>query len=158
MQQYGPYPNDLENIVAHLHYRPGWLFTLSDIERDPESSHGAAAGGLTLTITTLTHNSYDPALSKPFAWREPPSYRVHHYFIVPAATYNWTSWIRWVFDCIVKVETHECMEFFALESDDGLVRPFAPTHGPGDDPYIIHEYASNKQRRTRFTGEVLDGD
>jgi hypothetical protein len=35
-------------------------------------------------------------------------------------------------------------------------RPFAPTHGPGDDPYVVHEYADETQRRTRFTGELLD--
>jgi hypothetical protein len=33
-------------------------------------------------------------------------------------------------------------------------RPFAPTHGPGDDPYVIHDYASDTQRRTAFTGKV----
>ncbi len=35
-----------------------------------------------------------------------------------------------------------------------LDRPFAPTHGPGDDPYVIHEYGSDLQRRTAFTGRV----
>ena len=34
------------------------------------------------------------------------------------------------------------------------VRPYAPCHGPGDDPYIIHEYAIDQQRRTNFRGTV----
>lgn len=35
-------------------------------------------------------------------------------------------------------------------------RPFAPTHGPGDDPYVVHEYGSDLQRRTAFTGKLND--
>lgn len=159
--QVAPYPNVLEDLVAHLRYRPGWRVALEDIVRDPASSHGAEARGLTFIVTTLGFDSYHPERGE--------TYRVNHYFPVPAATYNYASWQRWLLDCILKVESHEACEFFVLEYDegvregapddaDGLVRrrPFAPTHGPGDDPYIIHEYASTTQRRTRFTGEVLD--
>lgn len=150
--QYAPYPNELEAIVTQLRYRPGWRFGLSNIERDPADSHGAAAGGLTFIVTTKGYDSYHIDRGE--------GYRVAHYFPVPAATYNAESWLRWLLDCILKVEQHECCEFFALASvshPDELERPFAPTHGPGDDPYVIHEYASDQQRRTRFTGEVLSG-
>lgn len=162
MTQYAPFPNDLENIVNHLRYRPGWRFSLVDDERDPASTHGASAGGLTFIVTTRTYNAYQPG-----TWAEAPYYSVNHYFIVPAATFNRASWLRWVFDCLVRVETHEAMEFFALEYDGGvpegapedasgveIQHPFAPTHGPGDDPYVIHEYASDTQARTSFRGEV----
>lgn len=159
--QVAPYPNDLENLVEHLRYRPGWRVALRDIVRDPASSHGAEASGLTFIVTTLGYNSYHPERGE--------TYRVNHYFPVPAATYNRASWQRWLLDCILKVESHEACEFFALEYDEGVPegapddasglvvrRPYAPTHGPGDDPYVIHEYGTDTQRRTRFTGEVSD--
>lgn len=181
--QTAPFPVELEELVSRLRYRPGWRVALSDIERDPADTHGTAAGGLTLIVTTSTINSY----------RQEQMVRVNHYFPVPAATYNEASWLRWLFDCMAKVELHECMEFFALtdtvvnpddqcvlcghaaQRHDGrnntcstpkcaahrfrggeptLLRPFAPTHGPGDDPYVVHEYADDVQRRTSFRGEV----
>jgi hypothetical protein len=36
-------------------------------------------------------------------------------------------------------------------------RPYAPSHGPGNDPYMIREYGTDLDRRTKFTGEVDDG-
>lgn len=140
MRQSAPFPSDLLELVDALRYRPGWLARLVDIERDPEDTHGAAAGGLTFIVTTNTINAYRPE----------QKVRVNHYFIVPAATYNRASWLRWLFDCMAKVELHECMEFFTIGED----KPFAPTHGPGDDPYVVHEYAGDVQRRTSFRGDV----
>jgi hypothetical protein len=182
--QTAPFPVDLAELVDRLRYRPGWRAALQDIVRDPETSHGAEARGLTFIVTTLGYDSYHPERGE--------HYRVNHYFPVPAATYNRASWLRWLLDCMLKVEQHECCEFFAQvvspepEDDcaacghqatrhdgrdstcheDGCAnhrfvaakervgRPFAPTHGPGDDPYVIHEYASDEQMRTRFTGEI----
>jgi hypothetical protein len=150
MKQSAPYPDELADLVEHLRYRPGWRFRLADIERDPADTHGQAAGGLTFIATTNTINAYHPE----------QKVTVNHYFIVPAATYNRASWQRWLFDCMTKVELHECMEFFAFGShadhhvDPGLIRPYAPTHAPGDDPYIVHEYAEDAQRRTSFRGEL----
>lgn len=106
MRQQAPYPVVLDQLVDRLRYRPGWRFALRDIERDPADTHGAAAGGLTFIVTTLGYDSYHPEMGE--------QYRVNHHFVVPAATFNEASWLRWLFDCIVKVETHECMEFFAL--------------------------------------------
>lgn len=142
--QSGPYPEALDALVGRVQYRPGWIVRLADIERDPESTHGAAARGLTLIVTTSTINAYRPQ----------EKVRVNHYFIVPAATYNEQSWMRWLFECFLKVEMHECMEFFALCDGADVRRPFAPTHAPGDDPYVVHEYADDVQRRTSYRGEL----
>lgn len=142
MRQEAPYPVELEDLVARLSYRPGWRFTLVDTERDPADTHGAAAGGLTFIVTTNTINAYRPERKV----------MVNHYFIVPAATFNRASWQRWLFDCCSRVELHECMEFFTVDG----VKPFAPTHGPGDDPYVVHELASDTQRRTSFRGELQE--
>jgi hypothetical protein len=187
MRQYAPFPADLADLVDRLRFKPGWRFTLADIVRDPATTHGAAAGGLTFTVLTSGYDAYHPERGE--------GYRVYHHFPVPAATFNRASWLRWLLDCLLRVELHETCEFFALVTDhaepedrcvlcghqasrhDGrdstcheescashrfradpprVERPFAPTHGPGDDPYVIHEYASETQRRTRFTGEVLN--
>lgn len=152
MRQSAPYPVILENLVNALAYRPGWTFQLSDLSRDLKdpakwgrlTDHSdELAGGLTLTITTCGYDSYHTDRGE--------NYRVNHFFIVPAATYDERSWRRWLFDCFVKVETHEAMEFFAIDG----ARPYAPHHGPGNDPYLIFEHGSDLDVRTRFTGEVV---
>ncbi len=148
--QYAAWPYVLEGLVARIEYRPGWTLHLADIDRDPADSHGEVAGGLTLVIYADVDDAYHPLHHRP----------VNHYFIVPAATYNEQAWLRWIFDCLLKVEQHETSEWFQLVAGgDGLLvpgnsRPFAPTHGPGDDPYTIKEYASHTQRRTSFRGQV----
>lgn len=146
MTQVAPYPVELHKLVSQLRYRPGWIFDLSDIVRDkPEQGRGESSG-LTFVVLTLGYDSYNVDQGE--------SYRVYHYFPVPAATYNEASWCRWLFDCLLKVEKHEAMEFFILDSK----RPYAPTHGPGDDPYVVHDYATDIQQRTQFTGAVNDAD
>jgi hypothetical protein len=142
MQQYAPYPQELADLIANFTYKPGWEFRLVDMERDPASSHGSSAGGLTVDIISCTFNSYHPEAGY--------GYRVHHYRIVPAATYNRRSWRRWLLDELVKIETHEACEFFR----DGEERPFAPTHGPGNDPYYLVEYVDDVERRTSFRGTI----
>lgn len=152
MKQTAPYPEILDELVQRLSYRPGWSFSLDDIERDPESTHGAQAGGLTFVVTTLGYNSYHHDLGQ--------NYRVNHYFIVPAATYNEQSWKRWLFDCLLKVETHEAMEFFRfipLSQGEHEDHPYAPNHGPGNDPYIVRELSTDAERRTSFRGQVKNG-
>lgn len=159
-QQYGPWPSELEALVAMVRYRDGWRFTLEDEERDPADTHGGAAGGLTLTITTLTANSYDQRICE--ACRSTVAvYRVRHLFAVPVATWDRQGWLDWLMDCVEAVELHEAREFFRLEHQqitDGshwrLVesRPFAPNHGPGRDPYRRYSYATDADRRTSFRG------
>lgn len=156
MRQYAPYPTPLAEIVDGLHYRDGWHFSLVDNERDPASTHGSAAGGLTLRVLIRCVDSYsDKAIRCEGCGQRRADFHVYHFFIVPAATYNRAAWTRWLFDCIVKVETHEAMEFFVVgDPTKGSDRPFAPTHGPGCDPYVVHECMTDEMRRTTFRGEV----
>jgi len=51
-----------------------------------------------------------------------------HEFVVPVATYNRDTWIRWVFDCIVAIETHETCEWFTVNGE----RIYGPHHGNGE--------------------------
>ena len=143
MRQAAPYPDLLAALVRRLHYRPGWTFRLVDHDR------GQGSEGLTLVITTLGYDSYHPE------WGE--HYRVNHYMPVPPAAFDERSWQRWLFDQLLLVERHECMEFFVLCSEPGgedHVRPYAPSHGPGNDPYIVREIGTDLDRRTSFRGDI----
>lgn len=164
MWQEAPYPHALAELVKSVRYRPGWTVTLiDDLGRDyaPDDHRHERAplgSGMTLDITTQGYNSYHPERGQ--------TYSVHHYFIVPAATWNKRSWRRWLFDQFVKVETHEAMEFFQIVYEGEFVnrqgetateyveRPYAPHHGPGEDPYIIFEHGTDEDRRMSFRGEM----
>lgn len=152
MHQSAPFPEALAELVEKCAYRPGWTIRLEDMARDLVDPAAWArridrtdelAGGLTLIITTCGYDSYHPDRGE--------NYRVNHYFVVPAATYDERSWRRWLFEQFLLVERHEAMEFFAIDG----ARPYAPHHGPGNDPYIIFEHGSDLDVRTRFTGEVV---
>lgn len=142
MHQTASHPTILEELVNNLEYRPGWQFSLEDVERDQDDY----SEGLTLKILTQGYDTYHPDRGD--------TYRVYHYFIVPAATYNEQSWRRWLLDQILKVEIHEACEFFVIDDD----RPYAPHHGPGNDPYIIFDHGSDVDRRTSFRGDVKSMD
>lgn len=155
--QVAPYPHELADLVERCRYRAheGWQVNLiDDCPRDKDPAGNVIGHGLTLAVLTKGYNTYQP--------ENGPSYRVYHYFIVPSATYNRASWQRWLFDQLCQVELHEAMENFVIEGEPDepggpapLYRPLAPLHGPGESPYVVHEYATDVQRRTRFTGEVL---
>jgi len=136
MRQVAPYPTDLADLVERCAYRPGWLVTLSDIDRSQGSE------GLTLIITTVGFDTYHPENGE--------TYRVNHYFPVPPASYNRRSWQWWLFQQFLLVEQHEAMEFFTVDGK----RPYAPMHGPGNDPYLITVGREAVDSRTMFTGEV----
>ena len=174
-EQHAPYPGALQELVDDWRFVPGWEFALSmpDFERDP------ACVGLTLIVTVDAQNSWwvDGSTKR-------KRLRVAHYFPVPPATYNALSWRRWLLDMSLRVLAHEGCEFATVtcsacggcgtlpESDGdyegagvhdidcaqcsgtGRMHPFAPNHGPGEDPYRIVEHGSDLARRTQFTGEV----
>lgn len=143
MRQAAPDPAPLSYLVDRLSYRPGWTFRLADIDR------GQGSEGLTLIITTRGFDSYHPDRGE--------NYRVNHYMPVPPAAYDARSWQRWLFDQLLLVERHEAMEFFAVHDSPGsehAVRPYAPSHGPGSDPYIVREVGTDLDQRTSFRGEV----
>jgi hypothetical protein len=145
MTQIAPYPQALASLVDRLTYRPGWRFWLGELDRDKDGAGKVIGAGLTLDIITLGYNTYKPS--------DGETYRVHHYFIVPAATYDERAWLRWLFDQVLLIETHEAMEFFKV----GKRRPFAPNHGPGRNPYTVLERGTEKDAATMFTGKPTKG-
>lgn len=152
MVQWAPYPMVLAELVGNLDYKPDWSFKLIDTVRDrlpadPWWTGEPLAGGLTFIVTTHHVNAYHPEQLRP----------VNHLFPVPAATFNRDSWQRWILDRLLDVDMHEACEWTVVFDGEGEpVRPFAPTHGPGDNPYRVVQYATDEQRRTAFTGTVKE--
>jgi hypothetical protein len=142
MTQTAPFPTALAELVRTHRFRPGYVLSLSSDDR------GQGCEGLTLWIRTAEVNTYDKSRPKP----------VWHLFPVPAAAYNRRSWRRWLFEQCSLVTRHEDAEFFAEVDEDGEVvsRPFAPLHGPGNDPYVVHELATDEERRTLASGEISE--
>lgn len=134
-----PYPEDLDEIVNNLEYRPGWTFGLVDIDR------GQGSEGLTFIVTSQGYDTYNVNRGE--------TYKVRHYFIVPAASYNRRSWLRWVLDRLIDIETHEVCEFMQVDGK----RPFAPNHGPGFDPYVVREMNTIEDAETTFRGDRKEG-
>lgn len=134
VKQRAPYPAELVDLVRKLKYRPGWKIYLEDRDR------GQGSQGLTLSILIETVDTYDTDNLM----------RVVHYMIVPAASYNRRSWQRWLLEQLLLVERHECCEFFQVDGH----RPYAPNHGPGNDPYIVFDYATDEEARTDYRGNV----
>lgn len=132
--QEAPWPDALVSLIERCAYRPGWDVHLRHMDR------GQGSIGLTLVITTDTVNTYRP--DEPI--------RVNHLFPVPPAAYDERSWRRWLFERFRDVESHECAEFFQIDGE----RPFSPSHGPGNDPYLVRELGTDLDRRTTFRGEV----
>lgn len=121
-----PWPEPLDQLVKGWTYKPGWDITLHDL---PTTSEGV--GGLRLYITSDTENSLDPKRR----------IRVRHEFIVPAATYKRSSWLRWLWDRVLDVERHEAGEFFRIDGE----RVYAPHHGNGENPYITWQIGTQDE-------------
>lgn len=144
MRQVAPWPSALAVLVDRLTYRPGWTFDLID-----DLDRGQDSRGLTLVITTRGYNAYHPERGD--------YYCVTHYMIVPPAAFDRRSWQRWLLEQCLDVERHEAMEFFTIHDTPGspeFVKPYAPSHGPGNDPYLIREAGTDLDRRTSFRGDL----
>lgn len=136
--QEAPYPEILAQLVKALAYRKGWTFSLSHRDR------GQGSKGLTLRILIECVDAYYPD----------QEISINHYMLVPPASYNEPSWKRWLLDQVLLVERHEACEFFQING----VRPYAPHHGPGFDPYIIFDHGEVQDARTSYLGEKRDTD
>lgn len=99
----------LSEVVAGLHYKPGWEFKLETIR-----------GEINLNVSTTTLDSYDLSID---------DYHTSHLFALPVLPPG--DWRRWVFECIMLVEKHEAMEFYMI----GGERPYAPIHSRAANRY-----------------------
>ena len=152
MRQEASDPEVLFGLVKALEYKPGWRVFLTS----PDYDRGQGSKGLTLIVNIAGPDSYHPE----------NTISVNHLFPVPPAAYDVRSWRRWLFDRLGDVDTHERCEWFqVVEMDwykgqeDGeqhrlIDRPYAPSHGPGSDPYLVRELGTELDQRTSFRGEV----
>jgi hypothetical protein len=150
MSEIEPKPtwDTLRAVVAQATYRPDWHMGLTDVYYPPEhevAAKGQGNRGLRLDVRAIGYDSYHSERGQ--------TYRVRHSFIVPAASYNATSWTRWLLDRLIDIETHECCEFLVVDGK----RPFAPNHGPGHDPYQLRELNTAEAAETTFRGERREG-
>lgn len=122
----------LRQVVMQAECKPGWRFMLVNDD-----------GALSLYIQISDVNNYDH--SEPWI--------VNHVHPVPLTTFNEKSWRRWVYEQCMRTMTHEIGE--ALNFDG--VRPFAPMHGPGEDPYVVHEIRPEADALTTQDGSVRPG-
>lgn len=123
----------LKDLVNRVTCKPGWKFSI--ISED--SQHWS------LQIFVPGPNS-----------RQSGRISIIHSFPVPWATFNEKTWRRWIFDCCRRVEDHELAEWFKIDDE----RSFAPLHGPGEDPYTVHEFRPIKDALTNQSGEIENPD
>lgn len=123
----------LSTVVDQVKCKPGWEFRL--VKED---------GALRLVIYVPGYNSAHPDDLQRF--------NVNHFFPVPIATYNYNTWRRWVFEMCRRVENHELGEWFRI----GDERPFSPLHGPGEDPYTVHEFRPVADALTTQDGSMRE--
>lgn len=140
MFQEAPFPYELADLVENIKYKPEWIFKLVDRDRGQESI------GLTLVVTTLTHESIYNDDNDDTSFERWPLTRVNHFFIVPSASFNRSSWQRWLLDRVIEIETHEACEFFRINGE----RVYAPHHGEGEDPYTIWQVGTPEDAKKTF--------
>lgn len=126
----------LRKLVGEVQCKPGWTFRLKDED-----------GALRLIINIPGVDTFNTG----------HSLAIDHYHPVPITTFNEKSWRRWIFDQCVKSETHELGEWLRFGSGDKEMRPFLPTHGPGEDPYANREYRNEDDAFTRQDGSMRGG-
>jgi hypothetical protein len=123
----------LEDLVSRAKCKPGWTFRVH-----------LEDGARRLVITVPGLDSSKPS--------KPRSLTVAHFFPVPATEFNEKSWRRWIFEQCRRLENHELGEWFRV----GVERPFAPIHGPGEDPYTVHEFRSQVDQLTTQDGSIRE--
>lgn len=97
-------------LVGRLAYKPGWSFKI------------AGPGGRHLCVFARTADSDDPGRMR----------TTQHMFEIPDLADDHAA-ARWIFDCLLLVERHECGEFFAVDGG----RPFYPHHQDEGSPYAL---------------------
>ena|SRR6218665_944072 len=122
----------LERLIDEVECKPGWVFSFRDED-----------GAKRMVITISGVDNYDH--NKKFT--------VSHVHPVPVTTYNEKSWRRWIFEQCLRTMNHEIGESLRW----GDYRPFAPMHGPGEDPYTVHEWRPESDALTTQNGSLRPG-
>lgn len=121
----------LKSLVARAKCKPGWFFWMTNDD-----------GALRFVVQVEGFDSSRPYDQLPLT--------INHFFPVPMATYNEKTWRRWMFEMCRRVENHELGEWFRIDDE----WPFAPLHGPGEDPYTVHEFRPAMDELTTQDGSI----
>jgi len=178
MVQEAPWPEILEELVDRLYYKPGWTFQLSNINR------GQGSTGLTLVITTATPDSYHPEKNirvTHYMLVPPASYDRRSWCwwlfgqVLLVEQHEAMEFFALRDDSLPELQDrctcgHPAVAHDGRDSScDGCLpadqhrfkaqeprftRPYAPAHGPGNDPYMVLQHGTDLDRRTSFTGQV----
>lgn len=124
----------LRRIVGETQCKPGWSFRLLNED-----------GAYRLVIHIEGFDNYDPSRRR----------NINHFHPVPHTTFNEKTWRRWIFEQCIRTMNHELGESLRFGTDE--VRPFAPMHGPGEDPYTVHEIRSETDALTTQDGSLRAG-
>lgn len=124
----------LERIIEEMRGPPNWSFLFADED-----------GAKRFVVQIKTFDNYDPSRPK----------TIRHYHPVPITTYNEKTWRRWLFEQCLRTMNHELGEIIRFGADE--VRPFVPMHGPGEDPYTVHEWRPEKDALTTQDGSLREG-
>jgi hypothetical protein len=119
----------LRKLIEEMDGPPGWTF-------DFVSKQGAPF----FYIYVPAQNNYDPSQER----------TTRHEHPVPWADFKSKTWRKWLFDRCRASMDHEMGEMVRW----GDLRPFAPTHGPGEDPYTVREYRDPIDALTTQDGSV----
>jgi hypothetical protein len=99
-------------LVASVIYKPGWTFKIGGPDRR------------FLCVFATTPDSFHPERQR----------TTQHMFEIPAVT-DVRAFLRWVRDCLLLAEQHECCEFIQFRGS----RPFFPHHQDEGSPYDLIE-------------------
>lgn len=122
----------LASLIDEMSGPPGWSFDF--IRRE---------GAPFFMIYVPAQDNYDPSRHR----------TTSHEHAVPFANFNAKTWRRWLFDKCRASMDHEMGEMVRW----GDVRPFAPTHGPGECPYTVREYRDPLDALTTQDGSIRIG-
>jgi hypothetical protein len=154
----------LADLVGNIRGKPGWLFRLRLESGDVYPKLVITVPGYDSAQARSTDDLIECALEIEeeggltsdlhrrinIAAKKHREFSVSHFFPVPEATYGHNAWRRWIFECCRGVENHELGEWFR----DGSERPFSPLHGPGELPYVVHEFRPSVDALTTQDGSI----
>ncbi len=179
MRQIAPYPQALADLVARVAYRPGWMCKLTDLDRGQDSEGLTLV--ITTKGYDSYHpergenyrvHHYMPVPPAAFDGRSWQRWLFEQFLLVER--HEAMEFFALRDDHLIEPDD-ECECGCPASDHDGrhsscagcqadehrfqakpprYCRPYAPSHGPGNDPYLVREVGSDLDRRTSFRGEV----
>lgn len=180
--QIAPFPQELADLVEAIHYKKGWDLTLEDDLDRGQGSKGLTLVIHILTPDSYhpdqsrAVNHYFPVPPAAYDRRSWQRWLLDRVLLVE--THEAMEFFALRDDSLLGGGTRCSTCCHAMTRHDGrdsscqdcayedhhrfspfeeayvYARPYAPSHGPGNDPYMIREVGSKLDQRTAYTGKV----